>query len=284
MVLQPPSYAYAKAREALEFRFGSRTLIIETNIKQLTDGPPLKPNDSDALYDLATKLRNCYVILSNWQAQDSLDSQCYLADIFNRLPHHLQLDFAHEACRHGPTPKFLHLMEFVENRAYMFNSFYGRLLSRGPGSKSAKSNVKYTTSKLSKTYSTLTEPAAKEVPKSEVIKSKNPEESSESENTKETNFACSYCQGDNNIYRCNSFSNLNPSKRREFVESSKLCFNCLGVGHLVKQCKSSFSCRSCGGWHHSLLHIPRSDSCTNETKRSSGETAKENIRNVWCCF
>ena len=76
IVLRPPAHDYREASKALELRFGSHTSIIEANTKQPADGPTIAANDCDALYDFAPILRNRYVILSQYNAQNTLDSQC----------------------------------------------------------------------------------------------------------------------------------------------------------------------------------------------------------------
>ena len=54
------------------------------------------------------------------------------------------------------------------------------------------------------------------------------------------------------------FIKKNLQDRKEFVSTSKLCWNCLSKVHFVKQYKSKYRCKidKCGKHNHSLLHEP----------------------------
>lgn len=68
-----------------------------------------------------------------------------------------------------------------------------------------------------------------------------------------TNSRCVYCKQAHTLYKCQGFIELAVADRSEFVKRKGLCFNCLKDGHKVTQCKSG-GCRTCGNWHHTLIH------------------------------
>ena len=41
--------------------------------------------------------------------------------------------------------------------------------------------------------------------------------------------------------------------KKRAITKHKMCFNCLGAGHVSSECKSVLLCKSCRGKHHSLL-------------------------------
>ena len=46
------------------------------------------------------------------------------------------------------------------------------------------------------------------------------------------------------------------------VKDNKLCLNCLGSGHFLKECPSGQRCKKCHQPHHSWLHVdPISEDC-----------------------
>uniref|UniRef100_A0A182RZA7 CCHC-type domain-containing protein n=1 Tax=Anopheles funestus TaxID=62324 RepID=A0A182RZA7_ANOFN len=53
--------------------------------------------------------------------------------------------------------------------------------------------------------------------------------------------------------------------KKDFVKSNKLCWNCLGKGHLSRFCKSKRNCGTCGKKHHTLLHESEATSVTHTT-------------------
>lgn len=65
---------------------------------------------------------------------------------------------------------------------------------------------------------------------------------------------CSVCNESHRIYTCNKFKSLSVPERFDVLRKARICFNCLSSKHMADNCKSSYSCRTCGRKHHSLLH------------------------------
>ncbi|XP_022836967.1 uncharacterized protein LOC111364351, partial [Spodoptera litura] len=85
---------------------------------------------------------------------------------------------------------------------------------------------------------------------------------------------CALCGGEHYIYSCKKFGDKSPSERQDFVQTNKLCFNCLAPTHSVKKCRQSSCCKRCGRRHHTLLHFERGQQ--NE-KPKEGETSTTGI-------
>jgi hypothetical protein len=68
---------------------------------------------------------------------------------------------------------------------------------------------------------------------------------------------CFYCKNSSHkIYTCYSFKHLSLQEKRNFVNSNKLCYNCLGTDkHTSADCTSQ-TCSLCSKKHHTLLHNP----------------------------
>lgn len=66
---------------------------------------------------------------------------------------------------------------------------------------------------------------------------------------------CPKCSSEHQIYQCESFKASSVADRRELVQKSRLCFNCLRPSHCVKNCSSKTSCKNsgCNQRHHTLL-------------------------------
>ncbi len=63
-------------------------------------------------------------------------------------------------------------------------------------------------------------------------------------------------------------------KRNKLVRERKICLNCLSEGHGCKSCPSKFSCRTCSGRHHSLLHREREAPATTSTTPAPAMTSQ----------
>lgn len=86
--------------------------------------------------------------------------------------------------------------------------------------------------------------------------------------------SCFHCKGEHSYSNCRDFLNLNPHKRFEAVKTARVCLNCFGTSHSVKQCPSNRSCKHCAHRHHSLLHFVKSQSANSgEATPHSGERA-----------
>ena len=55
---------------------------------------------------------------------------------------------------------------------------------------------------------------------------------------------------------CETFLSKSLPEKKAFAVKENLCFDCLSKGHVLKNCKSDFSCRidGCSKKHHTLLH------------------------------
>ncbi|XP_026746588.1 uncharacterized protein LOC113507865 [Trichoplusia ni] len=87
---------------------------------------------------------------------------------------------------------------------------------------------------------------------------------------------CALCDGEHYICSCKKFGEKALKERQEFVQTKKLCFNCLAPSHSVSKCRQSSCCRKCGLRHHTLLHFERGQYIE---KPKQGETSSSGIAN-----
>ncbi len=62
------------------------------------------------------------------------------------------------------------------------------------------------------------------------------------------------CEDKHGLNQCSVFAYYNIDRRNEFVRDKRLCMNCFSDTHGFKNCRSRFTCRSCGQRHHTLIH------------------------------
>ena len=128
-VLLPAETAYSTALSKLEKRFGQSHLIARSYIDDITTGPILKINDVNALVSLADDLNNCQTVLSQLRFTSDLDSSGTLRSIVKRLPSNIQAKWVEKVSfilEHDRKPNFQDLVKFVEIRARVASSMYGR--------------------------------------------------------------------------------------------------------------------------------------------------------------
>ena len=71
------------------------------------------------------------------------------------------------------------------------------------------------------------------------------------------NTSCQLCGQSHKIWTCQIFVDKNVPRRWDTAKRFKLCFRCLGDGHVGKTCQNSLPCgqNGCQKLHHVLLHI-----------------------------
>lgn len=68
---------------------------------------------------------------------------------------------------------------------------------------------------------------------------------------------CVLCKQEHELHHCSSFLSKTPFERFKIVKSSHYCINCLSQSHLIKDCRSAFTCKKCRNKHHTLLHFSK---------------------------
>lgn len=68
---------------------------------------------------------------------------------------------------------------------------------------------------------------------------------------------CSLCSPSERhpLYACPKFKGMSHDTKLSTLRENKLCLNCFGSGHFVKQCRSAHRCKICQRPHHTLLHV-----------------------------
>ncbi|XP_053691644.1 uncharacterized protein LOC128740148 [Sabethes cyaneus] len=65
---------------------------------------------------------------------------------------------------------------------------------------------------------------------------------------------CLCCGNMHYLVRCAKFQNFGLKEKLDFVNSNRLCSNCLKTGHWVRDCNSKYSCKTCDRKHNNLIH------------------------------
>lgn len=65
---------------------------------------------------------------------------------------------------------------------------------------------------------------------------------------------CEFCSDTHKLSMCRKFASRDVNHRRNFIQTSGLCFICLGANHGAKACQNKLKCKLCHRRHHTLLH------------------------------
>ena len=263
-IMLPPAEALAKALQLLYKSFGSPAVAVKAHLKLVCEGPTIH-SDERSLQDFYSDLVNCKMVVESAKATHLLDSVATAEGIFSRFPQHFQRQFAELALRRGydmEVVPFDLFIEFIDQSQRLASSRLGRLM------KTSKDKMPLRGTGWSKP-----KPARAHVVQMDV-EAKSSDHGSEKQTKRDlqASVQCPACEAtDHRIWRCQRFSQDSLNDRKTLVKKKRLCFNCLGIGHGVKNCTSKARCRVCARMHHSLLH-PLS---TDQLPTSSGLQKQE---------
>ena len=121
---------YRKAQEILYHRFGQKHIIAHAHITKIVEGPQIKNTDSTGLLDLSVEMQNCALTLVQMGYEADVNSSDNVVEVVKGLPVHLQSKWADRAgslTLAGTKPTFIDLAGFVEEKALLANTMYGRI-------------------------------------------------------------------------------------------------------------------------------------------------------------
>ena len=126
----PPEQGYREAKDILRKNFGQKHIVVRAFIDKVVKGPQIRASESDKLSQLARDMKNCILNSEHTHYKADINSMDRLRRVVMRLPPHLQAKRAEESSRlieSGMEPEFSRLTEFVERRAVVANTAFGKL-------------------------------------------------------------------------------------------------------------------------------------------------------------
>ena len=91
---------------------------------------------------------------------------------------------------------------------------------------------------------------------------------------------CRVCSKPHGAWVCPDFKQMDLQSRWDCAKQCKLCFRCLGDGHLGQYCNRTRVCGidNCKELHHRLLHSERGRSSTSQSKRALPEAEDKGLK------
>ena len=129
-LMLPPEEDYAEAKEILRTYFGQKYIIVRAFIAKVVKGPQIRAWVSEKLSLLARDIKSCALNSDHTHYRAEINSMDTL-----RFPPHLQAKWAEESNKFieaEKEPEFSHLASFVEKRATVANTAFGKLVGTRP--------------------------------------------------------------------------------------------------------------------------------------------------------
>ena len=134
-LMLPPEEGYKEAKEILRKNFGQKHIIVRAFIDKVVKGPQIRAWESEKLSQLARDMKSCSLNSDHMHYKTDINSMDTLKRIVMRLPPHLQAKWAEESNKlieAQKEPEFSHLASFVEKRATVANTAFGKLVGARP--------------------------------------------------------------------------------------------------------------------------------------------------------
>ena len=232
-----PETAYPRARKILNELYGKPHVVARSLINNLFTGSTNLLTTSEELSNLAIRMQNCKLALSEMKFEHYIDSLNVMERIVEMLPVDIRykwaevVDFNDVA---GKESTFSDLISFIETRGRIAGSRFGALVT--PHNTAHTGPQRFVTYKKS---AFMSQGTAETIHKSQ---------------------QCVYCNERHDIIECERFKLLDIPDRWNKVREMKACFICFKTNHQARDCRSGKRCgqRGCLARHNELLHSDNS--------------------------
>jgi len=278
-----PDEGYQEARRLLKSRYGQSYKIATAYVNRVTNGPPIRHEDGEALQKFSVLLTSCKNTLKEIGCLNKIENPDSLQRVVERLPFQLRQrwrDVADDITSNKQREiTFEDVARFGESKARalnhpIFGNVSGELKSQGKDPKKRKP-------RHGDSFATLGV-----VP----VSGSNENSSAGADPTKATP-KCHLCNGDHWLTRCREFKKQSVEQRLTFVRKKGLCENCFQTGHTVRSCPKNSYCKipACRTKHSTFLHpkapdhnngnLPPNQNRVNEVDGSTAGNNNGNAQN-----
>ena len=242
---------YQEAVDYLQERFNRPRELHSIYCRKLSELQPIKGTPAELSAAADTVFAAVSGIRRSGQACIDQITTSLVAPI---LPDHLRALWENKTEEDPQVPHIDQWIAFVRKKATMADKSQkapsSTSTSTRPFKDSKKPQKNYVKSE-GKVYVASSQPAAVV----ESTPSKGRKNPASSNNCK---VQCALCSTMHFVFQCRQFMEMTVQQRKNHVQSSSLCSNCLRPGHSLQDCQCSFRCRICKLQHNTLLHTDAS--------------------------
>ncbi|XP_050518526.1 uncharacterized protein LOC126892833 [Diabrotica virgifera virgifera] len=233
------------ALKTLRDRYENKSIVVNEYLSNIVHFPQINKCNSEVLREFASSLRKDIECLNNLNLTDKVLTEALLVFLFEqKLDANSRKSFEEER-KTAQIPTLKEFFDFIDKRCVILEN-----LSSFENANEKKHNVEENKTVAFKPKVNLH--ASCESNARPPSPRNRPHSRPSSPNF---NATCVICNGAHRIYSCARFTALPPRERFNSVKQKKLCFNCLGYQHSIKDCRSTISCSICRQKHHTLIHL-----------------------------
>ena len=266
----PRDRGYQRARTLLKERFGNEQKIATAYMEKAFGWPSVKSEDLEALQAFALFLRVCCNAMEDISYMSEMNMPSNMRAIVLKLPYKLREKWRNTAYelqeKHSRQAGFSDIVNLIERQVSIASSpLFGNIQDTFTSTPQYKERNKVSQGCFKgKGSSFATSVAAVNAqPVTQMQNERNLPD-------KPTRVFCLLCEEGHKLESCPKMEKKLHGEKMNFLKEKGVCFGCLSVGHMSKDCHRRLSCKVCNLKHPTILHIH-----SREKKINSEDTQQE---------
>ncbi|XP_017297078.2 uncharacterized protein LOC108251331 [Kryptolebias marmoratus] len=217
---------------------------------KINNWPAIKSEDIKSMQAFSLFLRGCSNLTEHITYMKELDLPLNMRSIILKLPYKIRERWRNVACdlqeNSGQRALFTDLVAFIEKQVKVASDpLFGNIMDFQQLN-SKNSNKSFTNQKKrGSSYATN-------------VITLNNECASENKSKSSKSHSCLYCLLSNHtVDKCFKFKEKPHRDKVNFIKEKGMCFGCLKIGHISRECRGRLDCSVCHQKHPSVLHIDK---------------------------
>lgn len=283
----PPAQGYQRAKDLLKEHFGNEHKIATAYMDKAFAWSVIKSEDVEALQAFSLFLRGCCTAMEHLTYMEEMNVASNMKTILLKLPYRLRDKWRSRACQlqeqRGHRARFSDLVDFIERQVKILSDpLFGNIQDAKPAA-TVKSSTKTREKSRPRgsSFATAVTPVKTSVQENLTtngMKGNVPTTNSQS--------SCLFCnKSGHTLGRCPQIRKKMHREKIDFLKEKGVCFGCLKIGHMSKDCKSRLTCDVCNQNHPEILHIEQKDKGkkTEHTEQSEKATGSNAVPSPHTC-
>ncbi|XP_052430381.1 uncharacterized protein LOC127971416 [Carassius gibelio] len=247
--------AYTQAWDALNKRYGHPFVVQRAFRTKLSNCPKIGPKESLKLREFSDFLISCKNAMPHVHGLGVLDDCEENQKLLQKLPDFITTRWNRHVSKalddEKPYPSFAEFSDFVAEEARIACNPVSSLHAlKHADERLGKEQKRFKASALMQNV----KPIAKNF---NALERETSTKLNPSATRDKRQLECICCQQNHFIYKCEKFAAMPLEEKKRFVINNKMCFGCLRVGHISKNCRKRATCNICRQSHPSPLHEER---------------------------
>lgn len=257
-----PERGYVVAKGLLQEHFGNKYRIATAYIEKALAWPTIRSDDVKALQPYALFLRGCCNVMQELHHMQELDMPTNMKMVVSKLPYKLRERWRAKAHNIMETSKdrahFMDIVVFIEKHVSILSDpIFGDIEGVSPSTAGVKPFNKFNLQPRNRmnrsSFATTITPRDSE------------HKTTTYSSRKQESLYCHCCSRAHLLEKCQQFKAKKHRDKIHLIKEKGICFGCLCIGHISRDCNNRLICDVCEQQHPTVLHIKRANMESEQT-------------------